>query len=186
MDRRQALKNVAYLLGGAISASTVSILFESFTILEKEKNFVSFSLKEEEIITEFADIIIPTTASSQGAKAAGVGEFIPMMVKDCYPAKMQEIFAQGLIEMDAKCSKEYNKNFVSLTTEEKIKVVTDLKNESLAKDKAPSFFMIARDLTLLGYFSSEIGCTEAREYLPVPGRYDGSADYTPGQKAWAT
>ena len=186
MDRRQALKNVAYLLGGAISASTVSILFESFTILEKEKNFVSFSLKEEEIITEFADIIIPTTASSPGAKAAGVGEFIPMMVKDCYPAKMQEIFALGLIEMDAKCSKEYHKNFVSLTTEEKNKIVTDLKNESLDNDKAPSFFMIARDLTLLGYFSSEIGCTVAREYLPVPGRYDGSADYTPGQKAWAT
>ena len=64
--------------------------------------------------------------------------------------------------------------------------MTDLKNESLDNDKAPSFFMIARDLTLLGYFSSEIGCTVAREYLPVPGRYDGSADYTPGQKAWAT
>jgi hypothetical protein len=45
--------------------------------------------------------------------------------------------------------------------------------------------LISRDLTLLGYFSSEIGCTIAREYLPIPGKYDGNADYTPGQKAWA-
>ena len=64
--------------------------------------------------------------------------------------------------------------------------MTDLTAEAIANKKRPSFFMIARDLTLLGYFSSEIGCTEAREYLPVPGRYDGNADYKPGQKAWAT
>jgi hypothetical protein len=47
--------------------------------------------------------------------------------------------------------------------------------------KTRNLFTIARDLTLLGYFSSEIGF-QAREYLPIPGRYDGSADYTPGQK----
>lgn len=186
MDRRQALKNVAYILGGAISASTVSILFESFTMLEKDKNFVSFSLKDEEIMAEFAEIILPTTTSSQGAKAAGMGEFIPMMIRECYPAETQQIFATGLAEMDAKCIKEYNKNFLSLTTDEKNKIVNDLKNETIATNRAPSFFLIARDLTLLGYYTSEIGCTEAREYLPIPGRYDGNADYTPGQKAWAT
>lgn len=186
MDRRQALKNVAYILGGAISASTVSILFESFTILEKDKNFVSFSLKESEIIAEFSEIIIPTTTSSLGAKAAGMGEFIPMMMTECYPAKMQEIFATGLVEMNKKCLNEFNRDFLSLTTVEKNKIVTDLKNETLAANKAPSFFLIARDLTLLGYYSSEIGCTEAREYLPIPGSYDGNIDYKPGQKAWAT
>ena len=88
--------------------------------------------------------------------------------------------------MDNKCIKEYNKNFLSLTTPEKNKIVTDLKNETIASNRAPSFFLIARDLTLLGYYTSEIGCTEAREYLPIPGRYDGNADYKPGQKAWAT
>ena len=64
--------------------------------------------------------------------------------------------------------------------------MNSLKDEAIATNKAPSFFLLARDLTILGYFSSEIGCTQAREYLAVPGRYDGSAEYTPGQKAWAT
>ena len=186
MNRREALKSVAFLMGSAISATTMGVLFESFTLPEKEKNHVSFSATDEEILAEFADIIIPTTASSLGAKAAGLGAFIPMIIRDCYPANMQEIFASGLKAMQYKCSKDFNKDFLSMSIEERQKLMTSLRDEAIATDKAPSFFLIARDLTLLGYYSSEIGCTQAREYLPVPGRYDGNADYTPGQKAWAT
>ena len=186
MNRREALKNVAFLMGSAISVTSMGVLFESFTLPEIEKNHVSFSAKDEELLAEFADIIIPTTASSPGAKAAGLGAFIPMMIRDCYPAKMQEIFASGMKDMQAKCLKNFNKDFLAMSIEERQKILTDLKNETIANDKAPSFFLIARDLTILGYFSSEIGCTQAREYLPVPGRYDGSAEYKPGQKAWAT
>lgn len=186
MDRRKALKNVAFLLGTTISSSTIGVLFESFGVYEGEKNQVSFSAADEVILGEFADIIIPTTASSLGAKAAGVGSFIPMMVRDCYPANLQELFASGMKEMLSKCQKDFNKDFLSTNAQERHKLMTDLTAEAIANKKNPSFFMIARDLTLLGYFSSEIGCTQAREYLPVPGRYDGSADYKPGQKAWAT
>jgi hypothetical protein len=186
MNRREALKSVAFLMGSAISVTSMGVLFESFTLPEIEKNHVSFSAKDEELLAEFADIIIPTTASSAGAKAAGLGAFIPMMIRDCYPAKMQEIFASGMKDMQVKCLKNFNKDFLSMSIEERQKIMTDLKNETIANDKAPSFFLIARDLTILGYFSSEIGCTQAREYLPVPGRYDGSAEYKPGQKAWAT
>ncbi len=186
MDRREALKKVAFLMGGAISATTMGVLFESFTVLDKDKNFVSFSATDEEILAEFADIIIPTTASSPGAKAAGLGSFIPMMVRDCYPAQMQQIFASGMKDMQAKCLKDFNKDFMSMSIEERQKLMQNLTDEAIASNKAPSFFLIARDLTILGYFSSEIGCTQAREYLPVPGRYDGNAEYKPGQKAWAT
>jgi hypothetical protein len=186
MDRREALKKVAFLMGGAISATTMGVLFESFTVIDKNQNFVSFSANDEAILAEFADIIIPTTKSSEGAKAAGLGAFIPMMIKDCYPPKMQEIFASGMKEMQAKCLTDFNKDFMLMSIEERQKLMESLKNEAIATNKAPSFFLLARDLTILGYFSSEIGCTQAREYLPVPGRYDGSADYEPGQKAWAT
>lgn len=186
MNRREALKSVAFLMGSAISATTMGVLFESFTLPEIEKNRVFFSASDEEVLAEFADIIIPTTASSPGAKAAGLGAFIPMMIKDCYPAVMQEIFASGMKDMQAKCLKDFNKDFLVMSIDERQQLMTDLKNETIANKKAPSFFLIARDLTLLGYYSSEIGCTQAREYLPVPGRYDGSAEYKPGQKAWAT
>lgn len=186
MERREALKKMAFLMGGAISATTMGVLLESFTVYNPEKNTYTFSLSDEEILGEFAEIILPTTAKSPGAKAAGVGAIIPLIIKDCYPPKLQEVFKSGFEEMLSKCKTKFSKEFMSLTGEEKNQLMNELRQESLDNKKKPCFFIIARDLTLLGYFTSEIGCTIAREYLPIPGRYDGNADYKEGQKAWAT
>jgi hypothetical protein len=185
MERREALKRVAYLMGGAISATTMGVLFESFTVLDKSK-MVNFSVSDEAILAEFAEIIIPTTSACPGAKEAGLGSFIPMMIQDCYPANLQSIFATGLKSMDDKCFAKFGKNFVTASEQEKTTIVKELRDEAIANKRQPSFFTIARDLTILGYYSSEIGCTQAREYLLIPGRYDGSAPLEPGQKAWAT
>lgn len=48
------------------------------------------------------------------------------------------------------------------------------------------FFTLVKELTILGYFSSEIGCTQALAYVPIPGRYDGVVKLKDNQKAWAT
>ncbi|GGE51079.1 gluconate 2-dehydrogenase subunit 3-like protein [Pedobacter psychrotolerans] len=194
MHRREALKNVAFLLGGAISASTMGVLFESFTLPENEKNFVSFSVQDQKIFAEFADIIVPTTKSSAGAKAAGLGKFIPMMMQDCYPKEMQTSFARGFKQLQDKSMQDYKKNYISLTVPERTKLMVDLRLMSIAQKETKSeenkdlvyFFITARDLTLLGYYSSEIGCTKAREYVLVPGRFDGNTKLKPGQKSWAT
>lgn len=194
MHRREALKNVALLLGGAISASTMGVLFESFTLPENEKNFVSFSVADEKIFAEFANIIVPTTKSSPGAKAAGVGKFIPMMIQDCYPKEMQTSFARGFQALQDKSMKDFGKNYLALTAAERTKLMVDLRAISLEQKQTKSeqnkdivyFFVTARDLTLLGYYSSEIGCTQARAYVAIPGRYDGAAPLKPGQKSWAT
>jgi len=185
MERREALKKIAFLMGGAISATTMGVLFESFTIYNPEKNTYSFTASDEEIFGEFSEIILPTTPNSPGAKAAGVGALIPLIIKECYPPNLQEVFNKGFDDMLAKCRTRFNKEFLRLNNEEKNLLMSDLKQEAIDNNREPSFFLIARDLTLLGYFSSEVGCTIAREYLPIPGRYDGNADYTPGQKAWA-
>jgi hypothetical protein len=42
-----------------------------------------------------------------------------------------------------------------------------------------------KQLTLWGYFSSEIGMKQALRFLPIPGRYDGALPYKKGDKAWA-
>lgn len=186
MERREALKKIAYLMGGAISATTMGVLFESFTVLEPEKNIFFYSASDEEIFGEFSEIILPTTAKSPGAKAAGVGALIPLIIKDCYPPNLQDLFKKGFNEMLALCKTKFNKEFMSLNSEEKNQLMNQLKQQTIDNNKEASFFLIARDLTILSYFSSEIGCTMAREYLPIPGKYDGNVEYKPEQKAWAT
>ena len=53
------------------------------------------------------------------------------------------------------------------------------------EEKQPIIINMLRDLTLLGYFTSEIGATQALRYLETPGRFDPCIDYKKGDKAWA-
>ena len=47
------------------------------------------------------------------------------------------------------------------------------------------YFRMMKELALLGYFTSEIGCTQAQRYVESPGRFDPCTAYQPGEKAWA-
>lgn len=194
MDRREALRSVAILLGTAISAGTTDMLFSSYTIPAGERGAIAFSLEQVKTLTEIADVIIPTTKSSPGAKVAGVGKFIPMMINDCYTAKQQSGFMKGFGEFETLVKQKYKRNFVALTLPERNKALATLRDIALEQKRTKNketadityFFTIVRDLTTLGYFNSEIGCTKAREYLPIPGSYDGATILKPGQKSWAT
>ncbi|WP_316817727.1 gluconate 2-dehydrogenase subunit 3 family protein [Pedobacter nyackensis] len=211
MNRREAVKNVAFLMGGALSATTIGVFLESCNSTSTKAKGSLFTDDQQELITEIADIIIPTT-STPGAKAAGVGPFISMMVKDCYPDDAQKAFVKGLDDLDKQAKDEYKKSFINLSVAERQELLGKLRDETVAatkvekeklaeqdkqkpvttsilpKDKPkmePRFFAIIRDLTLLGYFTSEIGATQAYEFVEIPGRYDGCMDMKPGQRVWA-
>lgn len=69
--------------------------------------------------------------------------------------------------------------------------LVDSETGTAAKDEQKNapltpFFTLVKELTILGYFSSEIGCTQALSYVQVPGRYEGVVKLKDGQKAWAT
>lgn len=214
MERREAMRNVALLLGGAISASTFTFLFDSCTQSEKKAEGKHlFSADQETLITEISDVIIPDT-DTPGAKAAGVGPFISMMVNECYPDDVQKDFIKGLEDVNKLSDDKFSKQFVKLTPEEKNQILREIADNTIKTKKADKereradaennnnhpkkissrskvstgktyFFQLIRELTLLGYFTSEIGATKALAYLPIPGRFDGCVDLKPGQKTWA-
>jgi len=63
---------------------------------------------------------------------------------------------------------------------------TDSVNDTGDSHKEPAhYFRMMKELALLGYFTSEIGCTQALRYAETPGRYDPCLPYTPGERAWA-
>ena len=59
-------------------------------------------------------------------------------------------------------------------------VVTDT-----ASPQPAHYFRMMKELALLGFFTSKIGCSEALRYVEAPGRFDACVPYTPGQPAWA-
>ena len=56
---------------------------------------------------------------------------------------------------------------------------------AIVEDPPSHYFRMMKELALLGYFTSEIGCTQALRYVESPGRYDPCVPYKPGEKAWA-
>lgn len=55
----------------------------------------------------------------------------------------------------------------------------------ITADTPPHFFRLMKELALLGYFTSEIGCTQAQRYIESPGRFDPCVPLEPGGKSWA-
>jgi hypothetical protein len=56
---------------------------------------------------------------------------------------------------------------------------------AITADSPNHYFRMMKELTLLGYFTSEIGYTKAQRYVESPGRYDPCLPYQPGETAWA-
>jgi hypothetical protein len=105
MDRREAVRNMALLMGGAISATTMGALLESCNRApDKNGTKILFSTDQQALVTQIADLIIPTT-DTPGAKAAGVGPFITMMINECYPENAQKIFTSGLDDVESRAKK---------------------------------------------------------------------------------
>ena len=221
MDRREAVKSVAFLIGGALSATTIATLFDSCNQPGKNSENL-FSADQEKMLAELADVILPKTKMSPGAKEAAVGPFMALMIKDCYPEEAQKVFVKGLEDLEESAKKDFGKSFLAINAKEreqllrKVREATlqsqkqeadelaaaeaqkleetkaqqqsakeNMKNPMAMKEKPPKkpqFFAIARDLTILGFFTSEIGATKAYEYIAIPGKYDGDYKIKPGQR----
>ncbi len=188
LNRRDAVQRIALLLGGVISAPAMAGIRG-----EKTYHGVSIIANEDQValITEVADTIIPST-KTPGAKAAKVEEFIIRVVRDCYPKEDQEHFYAGLAKLNADCKAASGKDFLQASATERKDALTkcmleaDQERKANRGKKAPNpFFFMIKELTTTGYFTSKIGATEALEYLPIPGKFDGCMPLSPNQKTWA-
>lgn len=187
MNRREVVKRATFLLGGAITFSGFSACEMFNQASESESKSIA---SQELLIAEIADTIIPDTKEVPGAKAAGLGPFIVMMMQDCYTADIQKEFADGLMKVDAVSKGKYNKSFISLTLNEREEIFklfkAEVQTQIDAKESPSQFFQLIYELTCLGYYTSEIGATKALNYVHIPGKYEACIPLQPGQKAWAT
>ncbi len=198
MNRRDALERVALLMGGLVSVPTITAFLEGCTpgTQSGSEQFAGFSADQLNLVSEIAETILPATGTP-GAKDAKVGEFVELMLKDCYYPKDQNSFLKGLDELSKKgflkASQGERENLLSEAEDYAYQFKEETaRKRSQAKESQQSFeepgvpfFSLMKELTLLGYFTSEAGATQALDYLPVPGRYEGCVDLKEGQKAWA-
>ncbi len=172
VDRREALKKVALLMGGAISApALLGVLNGCEARRENATTWVPKFLSKDQapVVEAIADIFIPPT-DTPGAKEAGVPAFIDLMLKDVYRQEDQARFVSGLTSFaDVK-----GRSFVELDPEEQVAHVKQVHDAAIAArgpsdgEKLP-FILMAKELTLLGFFTSEVGATKVLQHIGVPG-----------------
>jgi len=199
MDRRELLKMIALLTGGVMIGGNALLTGCS----NGQGKDIVFSKEDQDFLNEVADTILPPT-KSPGAKAALVGPFMAMMVNDCYEPADQRTFYEGIALLNADSKKLTQVEFVHASPEQKKQLLISLDAEAKLyqsgkaakeeterkKDKdfagMPNhYFTMMKQLTLLGYFSSEEGCKQALRYIAIPGSYQGDVPYKKGDKAWA-
>jgi hypothetical protein len=186
INRREAVRRIALLMGGMMVGS--KYILSGQPIPMKVTDIV-FTDADKALMDEIGETIIPAT-SIPGAKAVGIGAFMAMMVNDCYDDKDHAAFKEGLTKINDAARAKYGRSFLECSADERTAVCNALDAEQKAykkdkgKDDPAHYFKMMRELTVLGYFSSEIGCTQAIRFIEVPGAYHGDVPYKKGDKVW--
>ncbi len=191
---RRDLATFATLLG-------VTLTVPGCTVYRRD-----FSLSDDEValMDEIADVIIPPT-DTPGAKDAEVGQFARMMVQDWFNDEERERFVNGLQMFDAHVRSRHGAPLPALSQAARIEAVAGVLEPAEAKLASPAvpqrlprpspanpagsvapalaakppFIVIMKRLTILGYYTSEIGAEKELDLNLIPGSYDGCAHETP-------
>jgi hypothetical protein len=208
LTRRALIQGVVAMLGGA--ALTDGERLAAFSFRDEalsqanDQAIGAFTAADVALLDEIAETILPAT-STPGAKAAKTGAFMALMVTEAYTARNQQIFRDGLGQLEEACRAANGATFMQATPAQRLALLEALDREQktameerseaprsrapaagpLPGDEPGHYFRMMKELALVGYFTSEVGCTQAMRYIESPGRFDPCVTLAPGDKSWA-
>src|SRR5437667_10844724 len=186
IDRREAIRRVTALLGGVALAgggTSCSAVERAHARAATVRQVGTFTAQDIALLDEVADTILPET-KTPGAKAAHTGAFMALMVTDTYDERQQGIFRDGMQKLNDAA-------FMAATPAQRLAKPEQLDREqktymdTRAQGAPAHYFRQMKELALLGYFTSEIGCTPAMRYRDNPGPFDAGLPDTAGATQWA-
>jgi Gluconate 2-dehydrogenase subunit 3 len=189
MKRRKALLGISLLAGSAFAYVGFKWLkinsVPDFDYLKGNKR----------LLAALADTIIPKS-DSPSASECNVHEFIIKMVIESTEARTQNNFMSGLVDLEEYSVDTFGKSFIDCSSQDKNQVLAQFSDRDKTKPGiigkvqkkilGKPFFETLREYTVVGYFTSEQGATQALRYSLVPSRYEACVPYSAGEKAWAT
>ncbi len=179
INRRDAIKHVAYLMGGTLSAPAIMGVLQGCAADAKADWTPTFFGEAQALtVQELAETIMPAT-DTLGAKDLGVPKFVEEMIATVYDEKARTDFMNGLAAFEKEIGDKFGKTFDRLTSEEKLAVAQE-KNTYMqnpdnrpGRDEPTPFFWTMKQLTLLGYFTTEYGATKVLQYQLIPAEFNG-------------
>jgi hypothetical protein len=168
-------------LGGSVSGSCSRALLSADDFAARQHPDL-FDTAQHANVAALAELIIPTT-ETPGAIAAGVPDFIHRIVAQWYTADERAEFLAGLKTLKAASRAHYRVDFAGASDEQRSALLCAF--EGAKPDSAErAFFLRVKELTVLGYYTSEIGGQQELLYRPVPGAYHGHAMLGAHARQW--
>jgi len=171
IDRREALRRVSALLGGAALVGGSSLLTACGRADEKARDSATasgttaFTAADIAYLDEVAETILPET-KTPGAKAAKVGAFMALMVTDSYHEKDQKVFRDGMQKLDAASQEANGVSFMKATPAARLALLERFDRE--AKEYMDRRDAVAKAAKPGGATAADTGATkkESDKYLP--------------------
>jgi hypothetical protein len=182
LSRREAIRRTALLLGAAVSPSLLAGVLQAQPAAAGAATPVFLNPDQLAVAAAAAERILPRT-DTPGAIDVGVPAFIDLMAGRYLSPAEQRMFTAGLADLDNASRTAHGRRFAQLAAAEQDVQLRRLAEASQARDR--TFFHQIRELTLLGYFTSEQVGRNVTHYDPVPGPFLGCIPLAEvGNKAW--
>jgi hypothetical protein len=176
MNRREVLR----LLGGVgVAPMLAPVSPERFwdlgrTIHSRLASRTGRSLDAHQLatVTHLAELILPET-DTPGAVSVKVPAFIDLMLTEWSPAAERDRFLTGLADIDARSRRLYGGVFLDLRAADQGAMLQALDGVQGPEGSAEDAFATLKDLTIYGYFTSEVVMKDVSHHEVIPGRFDG-------------
>lgn len=184
IDRRDALAGMAAMFGSALFAPIARAASAQLPpISDGAPTSPVFTAEQRALVTALSERVMPTT-DTPGAIAAGVPAYIEKLLADWSLPEDRVPIITGLDAIEARSRIDYKAPGAKATPAQQDALLTLAMDDQLPG--GADFFEKFRQMVVTGYFTSEIGITQEREYLPVPGRYDGAFPYSQVNKVYSS
>ena len=189
LERRDLLKGLAVVLGAALTPACQRAV--EVPAAQRVAGVARWSIEQRAIAHRCADLIMPAT-DTPSALAVGVGEFMDYVTSVWLQQSELEEFLAGLNGLQEEAQRQYTKNFVDLSEMEQVQLLTQMEtassvlNAGSQEELRSKVFARLKELTVVGYYSSEVGARQERVYVPMPGRYDGYFKLNKVGRQWSS
>lgn len=196
MNRRDALR---VLTAGAVVPALTPELFVFYRSAHPGSAYSlrTLSPHQNDTVVAMIDQILPAT-DTPGAKGARVNEFIDVILTEWASEEERRNFLRDLDDVDKQSSALFGKDFASASSAQQVALLRSMDEaaaiaRSERKDRPPfwepegrdtqmqgDFFTVFKNMTLHGYYTSEIGFTQELKLHIIPGAQHGCMPVGPG------
>lgn len=190
INRRDALRKTAYIMGGTLMAPTIAGILKGCSP-KADLNWTPAFFTEDQarLITSLTDIILPKT-ETPAASELGVPGFIEEMVSQVSSPEQQTAFMNSLAAFDQEAKDSLGSAFNELSSEQQSEFANQKHEEMKSGDidrRNPPFMWTMKELTIAGYCLTEVGSNQMLQHVFIPGEYKGCipVEEAGNGKTWA-